>query len=89
MGNNGNSNDKKFITEAIYGGKLLRINKNEPCVTRIIKEKINFLIINDRVTTIKHNGKKYDTHSAYYGMYKLLIKINRLRLKNWFWDKLV
>jgi len=89
MANAGYSADKKFITEAIQSGKLLTINKSEQPIIQIFKEKINNLLLNDVVRTETWNGKKYDVHSAWGDKYNLLIKMNQIRQKNWFWDRLV
>jgi len=89
MANAGYSADKKFITEAIRSGKLLDVKSTEQPLIQIFKEKINFLIKNDDITAHKFDGKKYYSHSAWGGMYQLLVKMNQIRMKNWFWDKLM
>lgn len=89
MANAGYSADNKFITEAIRSGKLIAINPNEHPLIQIFKEKINNLLLNDVVTPYKHSGRTYYSHSAWSNDGKVLIKINQIRQKNWFWDKLL
>jgi hypothetical protein len=89
MADAGYSADKKFIAEAIRSGKLLHSTKEEHPIIQSFKHRINFLLLDDVLTPHKYDGKKYYSHSAWGGMYQLLVKMNQIRMKNWFWDKLM
>ena len=88
MANAGYSADNKFIDQAIKVGKLIAINPDEHPIIQDFKNRINVLLLNDKVIPHKFHGKTYYHHTAYCDN-KLLIKINQIRMKKWFWDKLV
>ena len=78
MANNGYSHDKKVINKAIYAGKILQIKQGEHPVARRLKEYINYLIINDELR-----------RNTYGKLRRVTNKINQLRMKYWYWDKII
>jgi len=90
MANAGYSADKKFISQCIRDNKLLVIKPEEHPIIQDFKQRINVLLIEDEIKWYpSFNGKKYAVHTAWGRKYQLLIKINQIRMKNWFWDRLV
>ena len=77
-----------LVHELINKGKLLIISESEDCIVRSIKSKINDVIKNDIVTNERWNGHKFKHHSAWTKLDNLLIKINHIRQRNWYFKKL-
>lgn len=89
MADNGYSHDNKVIHDAFTAGKILQIKQGEHFIARRLKEYINDLIINDEVKANTFCGKSYNYHTAWVRMHKVTNKINQLRMKHWYWDKII
>jgi hypothetical protein len=91
MANAGHSKDNKLVKQLLKTGKILPINYNEPDFVTKIKLLINDLVLNDKILTRtlpwgKH--EKYEYHSAWERQTKVMIKINQIRIRNWYFNKL-
>lgn len=89
MADNGYSHDNKIISEAFQAGKILQIKQDEHFIARRLKEYINDLIINDEVKHRTFCGKSYPYHTSWGRMHRVTNKINQLRMKYWYWDKII
>jgi len=90
MADAGFSSDYLLVRELIQNGKTLEINKDDCHLDKLIKAKINDVIVNDIVTKHYDSSMKYEYywHTAYNRVFKLMIKINRIRQRNWYFKKL-
>lgn len=89
MADAGFSADKKFVDKYLHENKYVPIQPDDNPIVIEIKNNINDVIKNDKLIPKSYNNHKYYYHTAWENKYgKLLIKINQLRVKNWFWDKL-
>lgn len=88
MANAGYSNDNKLVTRLIKTGKQLSMNPTDPPYLVYIKTLINDLVINDVPEPHTWQGKKYYSHSAWVRSTKVLIKINQIRQRNWYWKNI-
>lgn len=70
----------------IHEGKLIKVFPHDRAVIVEIKIKFNQLVALDQVIPHTFNGKKYNSHTAWNHMNKLLIRINRLRWKHFCFD---
>lgn len=87
MGNAGHSRDIKIINEAIKTGKQFKINDIEHPVSLFFKLRVNEEILaNDKLTPYKAGGKTYYSHSAWSKLDNILIKINQMRIRYWYWE---
>lgn len=85
MANAGFSSDCKLIKETITSGKILKINDTDTSIEIKIKKMINDLVLTDEIINRTYGSNiKHQYHSSWGKMYKVLIKINQLRLKHWF-----
>jgi hypothetical protein len=85
MTNAGFSPDCKIIKETLSNGKFLKVNDSDTPLEIKIKVMINRLVLDDETINRTYgNGVKYQYHSSWSKIYSVLIKINQLRLKNWF-----
>jgi CTP:phosphocholine cytidylyltransferase-like protein len=89
MADNGYSHDNKVIHEAFQAGKILQIKQGEHFITRRLKEYINDLIINDEVKRMSLGKDSWDYHTSWSRMHRVTNKINQLRMKHWYWDKII
>ena len=80
----GSSSDCKLMKKAISSGKCLKVNDTDTSLEIKFKTMINHLVLEDELIYYNFNGKKISYHSSYRKKSKVLIKINQLRLKNWF-----
>jgi hypothetical protein len=88
MANAGYSSDCKLVRNSIDEGNLLTIHESEHPISKRFKSALNELILNDKSYHYKYGGKTYYSHSAWSESEKILIKINQLRLKYWYWEKI-
>lgn len=88
MANAGYSSDCILLTKLIQEQKQIKILPTDNDVEIIIKNKLNNLVLNDVISNFSLNDKKYLTHSAWEHKSKVLIKINQIRIKNWYFSKL-
>jgi hypothetical protein len=88
MANAGDSYDNVLIHKLIQEGRTLPIKESDDPIAIQIKEKINRVILEDETSNRNYNGYKYVSHTAYNRTFKLVIKINRIRQRNWYYKKL-
>ena len=88
MANAGYSNDKKLIRSRMDSGKLIKLYPDDDKLQIIFKNYINNLISNDVITNEFYCGKNYLVHSSWKYVCKTLIKINQLRIKNWYFKEI-
>lgn len=87
MGNNGYSRDKKIVCSYLYGDKLVPILETDNYYQYKIKTMVNNLIQTSELKVGNYMGYKYHYSTGYgKGLSNLLYKINRFRIKNWYWD---
>lgn len=89
MADNGYSHDNKVINEAFQAGKILQIKQDEHFIARRLKEYINDLIINDEIKRMSLGKDSWDYHTSWGRMHRVTNKINQLRMKHWYWDKII
>lgn len=80
MGNNGRGKDYLLLKKMIRDWKYLTINENDSYLTKIIKEKMNNVLIRNRKTT--------DWYKIYISVKNANDVINKLRQQNWFWEEI-
>jgi len=86
MANAGNSKDCLLISNLIKLGNTIKIYDNDHFCAIKIKTLINNLIESDRITNKTYNSKiKYVYHSAWEKKHKILIKINQIRVNNFYY----
>ncbi len=88
MANAGNHNDTRLLKSMISNGKLIKIYHTDNVIVKKIKDRFNYLVINDYSTNYKYDGKKYKGHSAWNKMTSTLIWVNQLRFKHWFFENI-
>jgi|JFJP01.1.fsa_nt_gi hypothetical protein len=88
MANCGYSADKKLIADAIKSGKTLDIKEKDNSIIILFKNKINALLLEDTVSNHEYNGHKYEFHSAWNKLSRLLIKLNQIRQKNMYYKSI-
>lgn len=87
MADAGYSADNKLVVKLINEGKFIPIAQDDLPIVKEIKSKINNLVAEDKPKNSCYMGKTYIYHTAFEKMTRVLIKINQIRQKNWFFEK--
>lgn len=88
MANAGRHNDTQLIKKMIFDEKLIRIEPTDHHIAKQIKFRFNALVMTDTLRNGNYNGRKYVSHSAFRHVDKLLIRINQLRFKHWYFESI-
>lgn len=88
MANAGRSSDSLLVKRLIKEGKYIKHYPGERWCVWDMKNRINKLILDDVVHNERYNGKNYEVHSAWRHTTRLMIKLNQIRLHEWYFDKL-
>ena len=89
MADAGFSSDNKLIRNMIRENKLLNINSDDVGFIVDIKQRMNNLILEDTIKNSSFCGRKTEYHTAWGKSYRLLIKINQIRQKNWYFNPIL
>ena len=88
MADAGYSADKKIIEHLIREEKFLKIKETDCAIITDFKKRINKLLEEDKIVCSTWCGKKCERHSAWDSMYQLLIKMNQIRIKKWYFKRI-
>lgn len=85
MTNAGFSSDYKLFRKLMDDDVLIKIHKDDDALAVLIKTKMN-IVLQEPEHLSQWNYDEY--LKQHYTRKKLIIKINQIRQKNWYFDKL-
>lgn len=88
MANAGEGMDTKLLKKFIRKRYYIPLLESDNDIDIQIKNIMNNLIENDEVQTKTYNSTKYEWHSAWQKLSRVLIKINQLRVNNFYYKPL-
>lgn len=86
MANNGDGRDTTLLKKMIHSGKLLTVNEEDSDLLKLIKTKLNTVVLEDKTHNERYLKHRYVAHSAWFRIEQTVTVINKLRQQNWFWD---
>lgn len=89
MANAGNHSDTRLINQMIREEKLITISSDDHPIARKIKLRFNELVTKDERLPHTFNGKKYVGHTAWRKLHNLLLRVNQLRWKYFYFEPLI